>query len=74
VPASAYLLRLENARAVALPVGITAAWTMAVGLDRDADEFGLAPISDPAPLLDLARRDERVRIYRPISEKLREAA
>jgi hypothetical protein len=47
-------------------------WTKAVGLDRDAEEFGLAVIADPAPLLDLARRDPRVRLYRPISEKLRE--
>ena len=49
-------------------------WTRAVGLDRDAQEFGLAVIADPAPLFDLARRDERVRLYRPISEKLRETA
>jgi hypothetical protein len=57
-----------------LPAGVTAAWTRAVGLDRDASEFGLAVIDDPAPFLDLARADERVRLYRPISEKLHEAA
>jgi hypothetical protein len=74
VPASAHLLRLENGRDVALPVGIAVVWTKAVGLDRDAREFGLAVIADPAPLFDLARRDERVRLYRPISEKLRETA
>jgi hypothetical protein len=74
VPATAHLLRLENARDIALPAGVTAAWTRAVGLDRDASEFGLAVIDDPAPFLDLARADERVRLYRPISEKLHEAA
>ena len=73
VPASAHLLRLEGARDVALPTGIAVAWTKVAGLDRDAQEFGLAVIADPAPLLDLARGDERVRLYRPISEKLREA-
>jgi len=73
VPATAHLLRLENARDIALPASITVAWARAVGLDRDASEFGLAVIDDPAPLLDLARADERVRLYRPISEKLREA-
>ena len=73
VPAGAYLLRLENAGDIALPAGIVVARTKAVGLDRDAREFGLAAIDDPAPLLDLARRDERLRLYRPISEKLREA-
>ena len=77
VPQSATLLRLENARGIALPAGIPVAWTTAVGLDRDAQQFGLAVIDDPAiiesgPLLDLARRDERVRLYRPISEKLHE--
>jgi hypothetical protein len=73
VLSTAHLLRLENARDVALPAGIALRWTKAVGLDRDAQEFGLAVIDDPAPFVDLASRDERVRLYRPISEKLREA-
>jgi hypothetical protein len=73
VSADQYVLRLENARDVVLPAGISPLWTKAVGLDRDAEEFGFAVIGDPAPLLDLASRDERVRLYRPISEKLREA-
>lgn len=72
VPQDATLLRLENARDIALPAGIEPIWTKSVGLDRDADEFGLAVVEDPAPLLDLARGDTRVRLYRPISEKLRE--
>jgi hypothetical protein len=74
VPANAHLLRLENARDVALPAGISLAWTKAVGLDRDADDFALAAIADPAPLLPLAERDPRVRLYRPISEKIWENA
>ncbi len=74
VPADAHVLRLENARDVALPSGIAVTWTKSVGLDRDTEEFGLAVIDDPALLLDLARRDDRVRLYRPISEKLRETA
>jgi hypothetical protein len=72
VPANACLLRLENARDLALPSEIRVAWTRAVGLDHDAAEFGLAVIDDAAPLLDLARHDQRVGLYRPISEKLRE--
>ena len=72
VPAEAHLLRLENARDVVLPADIAVAWTKAVGLDRDATEFGLAVIADPAPLIDLARSDPRVGLYRPISEKIRE--
>jgi len=66
----AALLRLENARDVALPQGVAVAWTTVAGLDRDASEFGLAVIDDPAPLLALAERDPRVRLYRPISAKL----
>jgi hypothetical protein len=72
VPANAALLRLENARDVALPAGVTALWTKVAGLDRDATKFGLAVLDDPAALLDLARGDERVRLYRPISEKIHE--
>lgn len=74
VPASACLLRLENARDVTLPGDVRPAWTRTVGLDSDAAEFGLAVIADPAPLVDLARRDPRVGLYRPISQKLREEA
>jgi hypothetical protein len=70
VPPGATLLRLENARDVALPPSTEIAWTKVAGLDRDAAEFGLAVIGDPAPLLALAERDPRVRLYRPISEKL----
>jgi hypothetical protein len=74
IPADKYVLRLENAHDVTLPATISPAWTKTVGLDRDAAEFGLAIIDDPAPLLDLARRDPRVRLYQPISEKLHETA
>ena len=74
MPADAHLLRVEDARDVTLPAGISLTWTRAVGLDRDAREFGIAVVNDPAPLLDLARRDRRVRLYRPISDKLRETA
>jgi hypothetical protein len=70
VPAGAHLLRLENARDVTVPTGVAVSWSKAAGLDRDADEFGLAVIDDPAPLLDLARGDQRVRLYSPISAKL----
>jgi hypothetical protein len=73
VPADAYLLRLENARDAALPDGAAVAWTQTVGLDRDSGEFGLAVIAEPAPFVEIAKADTRVRLYRPISEKLRES-
>jgi hypothetical protein len=74
VPADKYVLRLENAREVVLPAGISPLWTKVAGLDRDAQEFGFAVVDDPAPLRDLASRDERIRLYKPISDKLRETA
>jgi hypothetical protein len=73
VAADKFVLRLENARDASLPADLSVAWTTTAGLDRDAAEFGVAVIADPAPVFDLARRDDRVRLYRPISEKLREA-
>jgi hypothetical protein len=72
VPASAHVLRLENARDLTPPGDVALSWTRAVGLDRDSQEFGLAVIDDPAPFLALAASDPRVRLYRPISEKIRE--
>ncbi len=70
VAQGATLLRLEHARDVVLPPGMPISWTKVAGLDHDAAEFGLAVIDDPAPVMDLAKTDPRVRLYRPISEKL----
>jgi hypothetical protein len=74
VPANRYLLRVENGRDIALPAGTTIAWTKAVGLDRDSQEFGLAAIDDAAPFIELAKADPRVGLYRPISGKIWEAS
>ena len=71
VPSDRHVLLLDEARDVRLPPGIDASWLRGVGLDVTVKECGLAVLTDPAPFLDLARRDLRVRVYRPISEKLR---
>jgi hypothetical protein len=73
VPAGSHLLLLGDARDTKLP-GIDVTWLRGVGLDRTLTECGLAVLSDPAPLLDLAGRDPRIRLYRPISEKIRAPA
>ena len=70
VPQDRWVLRLENARDVALPRDMSVAWTRVAGLDRDAAEFGFVVITDPAPVMELAKSDPRARLYRPISEKL----
>jgi len=71
VPSNAHLLVLEDAREVALPGGVSVDWLHAVGLDRSMTDCGLAVLNDPAPILDLAGPDKRIRLYRPISEKIR---
>jgi hypothetical protein len=71
VPTGAYLLLLRDARDAKLPPGSAVSWLRGVGLDRTIEECGLAVLKDPAPVLDLARRDPRIRLYRPISEKIR---
>jgi len=72
VAEGAHLLLLDDARDAALPSGVTVAWTKGVGLDSTIGGAGLAVIENPAPLLPLAERDPRIRLYRPISEKIRE--
>jgi hypothetical protein len=73
VPQEAHLLLLRDARDAALPAGIAVSWLRGVGLDHTIRECGLAVVRDPAPLLALAERDKRIRLYRPISEKIRAA-
>src|SRR5205823_5259349 len=70
VPADRHVLLLDEARDAALPAGIGVTWLRGVGLDSTVKECGLAVLNDPAPVLGLARHDPRVRVYRPISEKI----
>ena len=74
VPTGAYLLLLRDARDAKLPPGIAVSWLRGVGLDHTIEECGLVVLNDPAPVLDLARQDARVRLYRQISEKIRAGA
>ena len=74
VPIDRHILLLDEARDVKLPADIGVTWLRGVGLDSTIKECGLAVLNDPAPLLDLARHDLRVRVYRPISEKIRASA
>ncbi len=73
VPAGAHMLLLRDARDADLPEPVAVSWLHAVGLDRTIGECGLAVIGDPAPFVPLARRDPRIRLYRPISDKIRAA-
>ncbi|MGD9615736.1 MAG: sugar ABC transporter [Alphaproteobacteria bacterium] len=74
VPQGKFLVVLRDARDAGFPVDAPIAWLRGVGLDGTTGECGIAIVADPAPLVEIARRDERVSVYRPISEKLRAAA
>lgn len=71
VPADKVLLMIRDAGIVPLPGGTTVEWLNGVGLDRSVARCGLAIIDDPAPLFGLAQRDDRIRLFRPISGKIR---
>jgi hypothetical protein len=71
VPADKVLVMLRDADTVpALPGGTTLTWLNGIGLDRTIKRCGLAIINDPTPLVGLAERDDRVRLFRPISGKI----
>jgi hypothetical protein len=74
VPQDRFLVVLRDACDAGFPVDAPISWLRGVGLDGTVDECGIAVVDDPAPLVEIARRDERVRLYRPISEKIRSAA
>lgn len=71
VPADACVVLLRDARDAGFPVDGPITWLRGVGLDGTIGECGLAVVADPTPLVEIARRDPRVRLYRPISEKIR---
>jgi hypothetical protein len=74
VPADAHLLMLRDADNATLPNGVEPTWMRAIALDRSVERCSLTVIYDPTPFLDLARRDNRVRLFHPISEKIHAAA
>jgi len=73
VPADRHVLLLRDGRDIDVPPA-NVTWLRGIGLDRTVVECGLGVIDDPAPFAGLARRDDRVRLYRPISQKIRAGA
>lgn len=71
VPEDRFLVVLRDARDAGFKLDAPIAWLRGVGLDATAGECGIAIVADPAPLVKIARRDERVGMYWPISEKIR---
>ncbi|HEX5320027.1 MAG TPA: hypothetical protein VFW46_12770 [Stellaceae bacterium] len=72
VPQDKTLVMLRDAAALPpLPGGAAVDWLNGVGLDRSVRRCGLAIVADPLPLIGLAERDDRIRLFRPISAKIR---
>ena len=71
VPQDRFLAVLRDARDAGIPVDGPITWLRGIGLDGTAGECGIAIVADPAPLTEIARRDARVQVYRPISAKVR---
>jgi hypothetical protein len=76
VPADSHLVVLHEACSLPDRVlrDVAIDWLTGIGLDRTVDQIGLAVVGDPAPFLEPARRDPRVRVFRPLTAKLRAPA
>ena len=74
MPADAYVLLLRDVHDGDLPEPVEVHWLRGVGLDRTIRECGIAVVRNPVPFVPLSLRDRRVRLYRPISEKIRPPA
>lgn len=71
VPAHCHLLVLDGARDVRVPAGISVGWLSNADPDRIDQLCGMAVVRIvPLPLVELAKIDSRVRVYRPITEKI----
>ena len=59
-------------REIALPRDVQMTWLNLVGLDRTKPHRGIAIIGDSAKAIALAKADKRVRVFKPITEKIRQ--
>src|SRR5262245_36725447 len=73
----AYLLFVDERREVAereiaMPGGVSIERLTLVGLDRTIPHRGIAVLDDAGKMLTTAKRDPRVKIFRPITRKIRQ--
>ena len=73
----AYLLFIDERREmaereIALPPGIRVHWLTLAGLDRTIPHRGIAVLADAREMLAVAGRDPRVKVFRPITGKIRQ--
>ena len=72
-----YLLFVDERREVAeceiaLPPGGQIHWLVAVGLDRSIPHRGIAVLADAGEMLAVAKHDQRVKVFRPMTGKIRQ--
>ena len=73
----AYLLFVDAQREVAgreiaLPPGVRIHWLTLAGLDRTIPHRGIAVLNDARQMLATAKVDTRVKVFRPITRKIRQ--
>ena len=59
-------------REIAVPPGVRIHWLTLVGLDRTIPHRGIAVLDDAREMLATARVDPRVKVFRPITKKIRQ--
>src|SRR4029450_5686454 len=74
----AYLLFIDETRAVAerdiaLPAGVRLPWLPLAGPDRTIPHRGIAVLDDAGAMLATAKADKRVKVFRPITRKIRQS-
>lgn len=77
VAPTSYLLLIDEKcevaeRELALPRNADITWLKLVGLDRTKPHRGIAIVDDPTDAIALAKADGRVKIFKPITEKIRQ--
>ena len=62
----------EEEREIAVPPGVHVHWLTLVGLDRTIPHRGIAVLDDAQGMLAIAKVDSRVKVFRPITRKIRQ--
>ena len=73
----AYLLFIDEKREVAereiaVAAGVHIHWLTLAGLDRTIPDRGIAVLDDAQGMLAIAKVDSRVKVFRPITRKIRQ--
>ena len=72
-----YLLFIDEQRDVAereiaMPPEVRIHWLDLAGLDRTIPHRGIAVLADAAAMVATAKVDQRVKVFRPITKKIRQ--